>query len=551
MARKINFILRRGRLKCRQKGVALIIFAFLLGLVVTGLGIKFLSGGGFQIQQSVKSTQALAQAKAAVIGNVVSGQSGASVGQLPCSEDVTLIGNVAEGQALGSCSNTVTSIGRFAWRTMGTGDLVDGNNDKLWYALSASFRAVPVNSDTIGQLSVDGAQNQAIAILFSPGAVLPSQSRPTPTSSSAPIVTAYLETGNSDGDKDFITGMSSTTFNDKLVTIKADDVFPVLEKRVLGEFKNYLNAYKAVWGAFPFPAAFGNPTTAIYVGNTALTGGFIPISNASPTTAWDTSTTPTPVVNWPAGNSGSNPACSFSFNGTIANGRIRCDITISTYDSLNPPTFSVSGVVDNMGLNFYDGFTDITSSSANDVRVTTLSGTSTVTTASRVMSYSLDAAGNGTVTFSGTLANTGTVRIEYRRTPPLSNWVLAATNHYLLGGSSGNKWHHLLYYKVASPFLPGGSATCGTGCLTINAINVTPNTTLSGNHALLMSAGRKLDITNARPSPTYSVSNPAQTRPGSLLEDYFDSPNNVSGGLVFDSTNLPLATFNDQVQIVE
>jgi hypothetical protein len=547
MARKINFILRRGRLKCRQKGVALIIFAFLLGLVVTGLGIKFLSGGGFQIQQSVKSTQALAEAKAAVIGNVISGQSGTSTGQFPCSEDVTLIENVAEGQALGSCSNTVTSIGRFAWRTMGTGDLVDGNNDKLWYALSASFRAVPVNSDTIGQLSVDGAQNQAIAILFSPGAVLSSQSRPTPTSSSAPIVTAYLETENSDGDKDFITGISSTTFNDKLVTIKADDIFPVLEKRVLGEFKNYLNAYKAVWGAFPFPAVFGNPTTAIYVGNTALTGGFIPISNASPTTAWDTSTTPTPVVNWPAGNSGSNPACTF----TTSNTRIRCDITISTYNSVNPPTVSISGIVNNIGLNFYDGFTNISSTTSNDVRVTTQSGTATVTLASRAVIHSLNASGNGTVSFTGTLANTGLVRIEYRRTPPLSNWVLAATNHYLLGGSAGNNWHHLIYYKVAAPFLPGGAATCGTSCLTVNAINVTPNTTLSGNHALLMSAGRRLDITNARPSPTYSVSNPAQTRPGSLLEDYFDSPNNVSGGLVFDSTNLPLTTFNDQVQIVE
>jgi hypothetical protein len=66
-----------------------------------------------------------------------------------------------------------------------------------------------------------------------------------------------------------------------------------------------------------------------------------------------------------------------------------------------------------------------------------------------------------------------------------------------------------------------------------------------------MSAGRRLDITNARPSPTYSAANPAQTRPGSLLADYFDSANNVSGGLIFDSTNRPLATFNDQVQIVE
>lgn len=554
MARKINFILISGRLKCRQKGIALIFFAFLLGLIVTGFGIKLLSGGGFQIQQSVKSTQALAEAKAAVIGNVISGQSGTSTGQFPCSEDVALIGNVAEGQALASCSNTVTSIGRFAWRTMGTGDLRDGNNDKLWYALSAGFRGAPINSDTISQLSLDGVQNQAVALLFSPGTVLPSQSRPTPTSSSPPVVSNYLETENSDADNDFITGASTATFNDKSVTIKADDIFPVLEKRVLGEFKNYLNKYKAVWGAFPFPAQFGNPTTATYVGDSLLTGGFLPISGLPTTTTW-TSALPTPIIT----NSGTtvvntpvqctNPSAS----------RIRCSITFSSLDAANPPTVSISGIVDNVGLGFYDGLATVSStsctatSSVPDVRIRTTTAPATLTNTNFV--HSLNNTGQGIVTFSGRLANnSGTVRIEFCRAPPRSNWVLAATNHYLLGGSSGNKWHHLVYYKVATPFLPGGSATCGADdCLTVNAINVTPNTTWSGNHALLMSAGRRLDITNARPSPIYSVSNPAQTtRPGSLLADYFDSANNVvSGGLVFDSTSLPLTTFNDQVKIVE
>lgn len=545
MASKINFVPQAGRLRSHQKGIALVIFAFLVGLAVTGLGIKFLSGGGFKIQQSVKSAQALAAAKAAVIGNAISGQSGTGAGQLPCSEDLALIGSVAEGQALGSCSNTLTSIGRFAWRTMGTGDLVDGNNDKLWYALSAGFRAVPINSDTIGQLSVDGTQNQAIAILFSPGTVLSSQSRPTPTSASAPIVTAYLEAENSDGDQDFITGVSSTTFNDKLVTIKADDIFPVLEKRVLGEFKTYLNAYKTVWGAFPFPAQFGNPATATYFGGAGLTGGFLPISNTSPTTTWDTSSTPTPVVLWTAGNSGSNPACTFRTGNT----RIRCDITISSYNSSNPPIVSISGVVSDIGFGFYDA---MNVASTSDIQITTRSGSATVASGSKTISHSLNAAGKGTVTFTGILANTGVVRIEYRRTPQLSNWVLQATNHYLLGGSSGNKWHHLVYYKVAAPFLPGAGGVCGSSCLSVNAINVTPNTTSTAIHALLMSAGRRLDTTNARPSPTYGKSNPAQMiRPGSALTDYFDSTNNISGGLVFDSTYLPLATFNDQVKIVE
>lgn len=540
MARNVIFASRGYKSISKQNGIALLLIVFLLALVVTGLGVKFLSGGSPQIRNSVKSNQALVGAKAAVVGYVMSGQSATNPGTFPCSEDTAAIGFSTEGQVNPSCSNTVMNVGRFAWRTMGTGDVRDGNGDKLWYALSAGFRTTPINSDSVGTLAVDGLQNQTIAILFSPGTVLATQSRPTPTASSPPIVSAYLDGENSDGDVDFITGSSSGTFNDRLASIQSDDVFPVLEKRMLGEFENYLNAYKSVWGAFPFPATFGNPTTATYVGSIASTGGFIPISNANPTTTWNTLVTPVPVIVSPPGNVVTAPACTFRTGNT----RIRCDITIIAMNALNPPTVSISGVLNNTGLKFYDGL-DVTKTT--DFQVTTSSGSATVTSASRAIAHSLNAAGTGTVTFTGTLANIGVVRIEYRRVPPVSNWVLAASNHYLIA----NNWHHLVYYKVAQPFLPGGSLTCGVSCLTVNRINVTPNTVQTGIHALLISAGRKLDATNTRPAPTYNASNPAQVRPGAMLVDYFDSADNIANGQVFDSTNHPLTTFNDQIEIVE
>ena len=134
MARNIIFASKSHKSISNQKGIAFVFVLFLLGLMVTGLGIKFLSGGSPQIRSSVKSNQALEEAKAAIIGNV-SAQSGANVGQFPCSEDTSAIGFPTEGQVAPSCSNTSVSIGRFAWRTMGTGDLEDGNSDKLWYAL--------------------------------------------------------------------------------------------------------------------------------------------------------------------------------------------------------------------------------------------------------------------------------------------------------------------------------------------------------------------------------------------------------------------------------
>lgn len=533
----------------KQKGAALIILAVGVALAATAFLVSQLDSSGVKIARNKKTIATLAEAKTAVIGNVVSGGSGASFGVFPCSEDTAKIGLATEGEAGTSCSNATVSIGRFAWKTLGNGVLMDGNADKLWYALSSGFRTAPINSDNVGMLSVNGIQNEAIALLFSPGTALSSQSRSMPTAASPPVVSDYLETENSDGDQDFITGKFSDTFNDNLFIIKQKDVFPMLEKRAIGEFKNYLNAYKAVWGRFPFPAPFGNPTTATYIGNTALTGGFIPISNASPTTTWNTSAMPTTVIVSPSGNTVSAPACSFRTSNT----RIRCDITITSYNSANPPALSISGVVDNIGLRFYDGFTDISSITSNDVRVTTTAGNATVASTSRVMAYNLNSAGQGTVTFTGVLTNTGTVRIEYRRTPPLSNWVLAATNHYLLtynlATKLGNNWHHLVYYKVAAPYLPGGAGTCGT-CLSVNQISSTQTATQTNVHALLMSAGWRLDSTDFLPAPTYNVGNPAQARPGVALSAYFDSTNNITAALVFDNKYLT-STFNDQIRMVE
>lgn len=525
-----SLVLNGLRTKRSQSGISLILFVFLLGLALTGLGIKYLSAGSLQIQRSIDSTQALAEAKAAVIGNVVS--SGTNAGQFPCSENTSSIGTSAEGQAQGSCSNTLTSIGRFAWRTLGTGDLRDGNNDKLWYALSGGFQAEPVNSDTVGELAIDGVQNQAIAILFSPGVALSGQSRPTPTAPIAPVVTDYLETENSDGDKDFITGTSSTTFNDKLVSIKPDDIFPVLEKRVLGEIKNYLVAYKAIWHAYPFPAPFSDPSTASYVGNTstASTGGLLPIADAGLTWASGNGTS----VRSSDGNS--IPAfCVVSGGGTV----LTCTITNQNYSGARALTINAN--LNKVGLGFYQQM-DVNSTSDFQITPAAVKTTST-------LSYTLDGAGGGTITLTATpTTSRSTYSIIFKQLPQLDDWnTTAAIPNYIYK----NNWQQLIYYKVAQPYLPAGASTCGALCLTVNKIDVTPNTTQTGIHALLISAGRKLDATNVRPSPTYGTSNPAQARPGSSLADYFDSANNIAGVLVFDSTNRPLTTFNDQIQIVE
>ena len=531
----------RSKSKVNQEGITLILFVFMLGLAITAFTMKLFSVSNLKAQRNIKSTVALDKAKTAVIANVVTGLSGSGLGQFPCDEDTSLIGLATEGQAKGTCNGTPV-LGRFAWRSLNTGDLRDGNTDKIWYALSAGYRATPVNSDTVPALTVNGVANKAIAIFFSPGTFLPGQSRPLPTGTTPPLVSDYLELENSNGDNVFSLASPSSNFNDQAILIEPDNIYPLLEKRVLKEFKNFLNTYKATWGAFPYPSTFSNPNKVItaYVGNVGTKAGFLPVADNGIVTTWNTTLVPVPTIIAPSGNVVVPNACTFRTSNT----RIRCDVTISVYNSLNPPTISIQGIVDNIGTGLYDGLV-VTSSS--DVQITTLSGAATVTTISRAIAHSLDSTARGFVNFSGILANTGVVRIEFRRAPPHTNWVLPATNHYLLA----NNWHRLVSYQVASPFLPGGAQTCGVSCLKINRLDVIPNTMQTNVHALLISAGRKLEVTNSRPAPTYGASNPAQNRPSAILADYFDSANNISSGLVFDKVEHPMGAFNDQIEMVE
>ncbi|HEU4707994.1 MAG TPA: hypothetical protein VFS17_01670, partial [Methylophilaceae bacterium] len=234
-------------------------------------------------------------------------------GRFPCGEDTSVIGGTTEGQQTSSCSTSYIPK-RLAWKSLNLGDLRDGNKDKLWYALSPAFNksASVINSDTTPTLGMNGTANSAIAVIFSPGNPLSGQTRTSPTSSNPPNVSDYLEGDNSNGDVNFVTATATTGFNDQLITIEPDDVFPLLEKRVLREIKNYLTTYKSQWGAYPFPATFSNPTTASYVGSAGNTGGLLPVGDPGATYS---GATVSPAANGSCVNSGTSLQCTlFNFS---------------------------------------------------------------------------------------------------------------------------------------------------------------------------------------------------------------------------------------------
>ncbi|WP_413437432.1 hypothetical protein ACFDAU_13595 [Sulfuriferula sp. GW1] len=217
----------------QQRGALLILLVIALGVLAVTLFVGMLSSSAIQNERDKKTAVALAEAKTALIGWSASRSSNTSnytPGQLPCPEDLSLIGLPTEGTAASSC--TLPASGRLPWKTLKIGDIRDGYGEKLWYAISNGFRSSPINSMTQAQLTVDGVPNSAVAIIFSAGPPIAGQVRPIPTASSPPLISNYLEGSNNDGDNQFVTQGPAGTFNDKLLTVTHHDLFSVVERRI-------------------------------------------------------------------------------------------------------------------------------------------------------------------------------------------------------------------------------------------------------------------------------------------------------------------------------
>ena len=218
--------------KCHQQGGALLIF--MLVVVLAGMATLFglLDSNRMKFERDKKTALVLSEAKSALIGWSVLQ---ANMGRLPCPEDTAQVGMSAEGTAQISC--VLPAVGRLPWKTLGLGDIRDGNGDKLWYVISAGFRTSPINSASPAQLTVDGLAGAAVAVVISPGNILGAQTRPDVTSTNPPIVTGYLDLTNNDGDNTFVTNGVTTSFNDQILLVKHSELFTPITKRVLGEIK--------------------------------------------------------------------------------------------------------------------------------------------------------------------------------------------------------------------------------------------------------------------------------------------------------------------------
>ncbi len=212
----------------KQTGVSLLIVFVVLIFGASSYLLLSFDLNKRELEKNQKTMQALNEAKLAIIGWSVKHK---NPGTLPCPEDVTLVGTFNEGNSRATC-NEVNPIGRLPWKTLGIGDIRDGNGDKLWYAISSGFRSKPINLNTSATLSVNSQASRVVAITFSAGSPLTSQKRINQTD-----IAQYLDLSNVNGVPTFLMGKAKEDFNDRLLFVTKDDLFNAVSMRVLGDIR--------------------------------------------------------------------------------------------------------------------------------------------------------------------------------------------------------------------------------------------------------------------------------------------------------------------------
>ena len=265
-----------------SRGSALLAMMLVLVVSASYVLVSQLNDSNREIQRRGDSVQVLNEAKAALIGYAISYPEivdpNFGPGYLPCPD----LDN--DGDAENTCAQagpTNFSTGRFPFETLNVRELRDSSNETLWYAVSDNYRGdilagqlVPLNSETAGQLSVDG-NGDIVAIIFSPGYVVSGQDR-DPLTAEVTDVTNYLEGENAIINNGTYVTTAAGNFNDTLVTITRQELMQAVEARVLGDVSQAINNYQGAHAAYPWLSAFANPTASTYRGQQGTFRGHLP-----------------------------------------------------------------------------------------------------------------------------------------------------------------------------------------------------------------------------------------------------------------------------------
>jgi hypothetical protein len=499
---------RPPRPRSNEKGAVVAVMVALLLLI----GVYFMFGSvnlaAVRVDRDRVTNETLRRAKEALIAYAVADPN--RPGELPC-PDVNNDGQVTvAADYVGS--NCASLIGRLPFMTLGLPDLRDDSGERLWYAVSDDFHAngtVALNNDTAFRagntsLRITGMQsaNNLVAIVFAPGGVLQREGAVglQDRGAGALVAANYLDRiageDNSDGNRTFVAGPKSDSFNDKLMPIHSDEIMWLVERRAGRELTQHLRDQFDAWqtaagkGFYPWAAPFSDPTT-MQAGVANTLEGLLPLA-------------PAPLV-WTAASAG----CA-----GVGTSAITCTGLVAP-----PliPALNINGTIGNIGRGFFEA----PKTTPPDVQVLgglTLLGapvaTWTVNAPAQALNFSYNAPGLGV----------GLVTVQVTA-PAVSTWI----------GSSwlkDNHWYEVAYYGVAAPFTITGAGSCGS-CITVT------NTALPGNkEALVVMTGRALPGQAARP-----------LTPPAALNQFLENQNSTSGDQTYEA-NVKSTTFNDLPVVV-
>lgn len=265
----------------RQRGFILVFLLALLAMGVLYAVVSRLEATDYRIARAATTADALAQAKAALLGFAATyrdshpsiGVPIEAFGYLPCPD---LDGDGSADALDGDCGGTDGQpvIGLLPAKELGLASALDSDGNCLWYAVSGTFKAstskpTPLNWDTQGQIEVrspdngilaapDDAGGGAAAVIFSAGPPLAGLPRPaatdatpcgvSPTNRANDVFARYLEgyatvtpappaarvTGGTVKDAN-----GNVSNNDQIIWITPKEIFARVRART--DFAAYLN----------------------------------------------------------------------------------------------------------------------------------------------------------------------------------------------------------------------------------------------------------------------------------------------------------------------
>lgn len=214
----------------RQRGAALLIALLIVGLGLVSLLTLRGKHKGMQMELEQRTTQALAEAKDALLGAAMTDNDGDNPGRVLCPDQDN--DGEAQGAACGlTPSGGLVAIGRIPNKTLNLSDVRDQANERIWYILDKQFRSQnqPFNSQLLPQLTFNG--QAVVAVLIAPGIALASQNRPAEGGN---VYTAYLE-GFDEGAGTYTAAAPSAAYNDQTLTITAAELYSRLTMRMARE----------------------------------------------------------------------------------------------------------------------------------------------------------------------------------------------------------------------------------------------------------------------------------------------------------------------------